>query len=32
VLVAKALGYSLKRDEDYYLEGGYLEDREKRDA
>lgn len=32
VLVAKALGYSLKRDEDYYLEGGYLEDMEDRDA
>jgi hypothetical protein len=32
VLVAKALGYSLKRDEDYYLKGGYLEDMEDRDA
>jgi hypothetical protein len=32
VLVAKALGYSLKREEDYYLEGGYLEDKEQQDA
>lgn len=26
VLVAKALGYSLKREEDYYVEGGYFDD------